>query len=249
MLLASFVLLYSLLIACNNQQDAKPATPITTGNQKATHNSNNLSSQEQNPSGDIASVFPKTDLSDSITIDSVHEEQLIRAEQTTGEGILLMIPIGKEERGHLNVSSTMGQEGDQTFQSNYSIVYKDDGKNLVILELPAYLFVQPSDQKLTFEKYGFKDADIYILTPQYQTGHGLEGFVFAIDKQSGKALPLEIVTKNQVSKTLLYSETEPILNIENGLVVHPPVGAGTPEEDIKEVIYKLDLSRKQLISK
>ncbi|MFC9710758.1 hypothetical protein ACFTRD_21655 [Paenibacillus sp. NPDC056933] len=77
----------------------------------------------------------------------------------------------------------------------------------------------------------------------------MEGYVFAIDKQSGEAFPLEIVKGDQTSKTLLYSETEPTLNIENDdLVVHPPVGAGTSVEDTKDVIYKLDLSNKQLIA-
>ncbi|SDM16138.1 hypothetical protein SAMN05428961_110116 [Paenibacillus sp. OK060] len=249
MLLASSVLSFSLLVACNNQQNAGTTTPSNTKKQEAAQNSNNSSTQKQNPSGDIASVFPKSVLTNSITIDSVNENQSIRAEQKTDKGTLLMISNGKEERGHLNVSSTLGQEGDQTFQSNYSIVYRYDGQDKVLLELPAYLFVQPSDKKITFEKMSFKDADVYVLTPQYKTGHGLEGYVFAIDKQSGEGFPLEIVKKDQVSKTLLYSESKPSLSVANdGLVVHPPVGAGTPEEDMKDVIYKLDLSKKQLIA-
>lgn len=196
MLLASSVLLCSLLVACNKQQNPRTATPSNTANQETT-NINNSSTQEQNPSGGIASVFPKSDLTDSIVIDSVNEDQAIRAEQQTDKGTLLMISNGKEERGHLNVSSTLGQEGDQTFQSNYSIIYRQGDQDKVLLELPAYLFVQPSDKKLTLEKVSFKDADVYILTPQYQTGHGLEGYVFAIDKQSGDVFALEIVKKTE----------------------------------------------------
>ncbi|WP_429371893.1 hypothetical protein [Paenibacillus sp. DS2015] len=238
------MLLLSLLVGCNNQQEDGVIVPGSTANQEITNN-NNSSTQ-----GDIGSIFPKSDFAESMIIDSVNENEAIRAEQQTDKGTLFMISSGKEERGHLNVSSTLGQEGDQTFQSNYSIVYKQGDQDKVLLELKAYLFVQPSDKIITFEKVvGFKDGDVYLLTPQYQTGHGLEGYVFAIDKQSGNAFPLEIVRKNNVVfNTLLYSEAE-APRIENDvLVVHPPVGAGTPEEEAKDVLYKLDLNKKQLVA-
>lgn len=246
MLLPSSVLLFSVLLACNNQKGIGATTPGKNINQETT---NDPYTPEQNSSGDISSVFPKSDLTDSITIDSVNEDQSIQAEQQTEKGTLLMVSNGKEERGHLNVSITRGQEGDQTFQSNYSIVYRREDQDKVLLELPAYLFVRPSDKTLTFERVSFKDADVYILTPQYQTGHGLEGYLFAVTKQSGDAFLLEIVKEGQVSEKLLYSESEPLPSAENnGLVVHPPVGAGTPEEDAKDALYKLDLSKKQLIA-
>jgi hypothetical protein len=64
----------------------------------------------------------------------------------------------------------------------------------------------------------------------------VEGYIFAIKKQNEDVFPLEIVKKNHVSKTLLYSEAEPLPSVENDtLVVHPPVGAGTPEEDAKDI--------------
>ncbi|WP_440114463.1 hypothetical protein [Paenibacillus sp. QZ-Y1] len=243
MLLASSVLLFSLLLACNNPKD-NGATNHT--NQGTTNHS---STPELNASVVISSMFPKTSLTESIVIDSVNEDQSIRAEQQTDKGTLLMVSNGKEERGHLNVPSTQGQEGDQSFLSNYSIIYRYDGQDTVLLELPAYVFIQPPENKLNFEKLSFKDADVYALTPQYQTGHGVEGYLFAVTKQSGDAFLLEIVKKGKVSEKLLYSESEPMPIVENeALVVHPPVGAGTPEEDTKVVFYKLNLSTKQLIA-
>lgn len=77
---------------------------------------------------------------DSIVIDAVNEDKSIRAEQQTEKGTLLMIAKGREELGHLVVSSTMGQEGDQTFQSNYSIIYRQGDQDKVLMELPNYLF-------------------------------------------------------------------------------------------------------------
>jgi hypothetical protein len=225
---ASSVLAFSLLVACN-------------------HPEVNSSTQEQKPS-EVTS-FPKNDHMDSIVIDAVNEDKSIRAEQQTEQGTLLMISNGREELGHLVISSTMGQEGDQTFQSNYSIIFRQGDQEKVLIELPNYLFFRPSSKKLSFEKLSFKEADVYILSPQYQTGHGVEGYIFAINKQSEDVFPLEIVKKNQVSNTLLYSEAEPLPSVENDtLVVHPPVGAGTPEEDAKDIFYKLELNNKRLVA-
>ncbi|ULO04769.1 hypothetical protein H1230_16550 [Paenibacillus sp. 19GGS1-52] len=236
------------MVGCNRQQNDEAVTASSTAIQE-TANNNILSTQEQNPSGDIPSVFPKSDIAESINIDFVNEDQAIRAEQQTDKGTLLLISNGKEERGHLNVSSTLGQEGDQTFQSNYSIVYRQGDQDKVLLELTDYLFVQPSDKILTFKKVGFKDAGVYLLTPQYQTGHGLEGYVFAIDKQSGNAFPLKILTKNKfVAITLVYSEAEAPYIENDVLVVPPPVGAGTSEGDAKDLYYQLDLNKKQLVA-
>ncbi|MFB5268611.1 hypothetical protein ACE41H_17760 [Paenibacillus enshidis] len=243
MLLASSVFLFSLIVGCNSQPKSEPSTS------ESGTNSNTSTSNEQKVPQEVKSEFPKTDLTDSIAIDSVNEDQSIRAEQQADQGALLMISNGREERGHLLVSSTLGQEGDQTFQSNYSIVYRQGEKDKVLLELPAFLYVQPTDKKLPFEHVSFKDADVYILTPQYTTGHGVEGYVFAIDKQNGDAFPLEIVNNGKTYKTLLYSEGEIPTVEDDTLVVLPPVGAGTPEEDAKDVHYKLDLNNKQLVAK
>lgn len=250
MLLTSSVLLLSLLVACNNQPNAETATSDNITNKETVTPSSNSSNKEHNLSGELSSVFPSDLLSESISIDSVNNDSsVVRAETQTDKGTLLMISNGIEERGHLLVSSTMGQEGDQTFQSNYSIVYRQGNKDKVLLELPAYLIIRPSDKILSFEKASFKDADVYYLTPQYTSGFGVEGYIFAIDKQSGEAFPLEVIKKDHVSRTILYSEAEALPSVENEqLVVHPPVRAGTPEEDAKTIYYNLDLSNKQLIA-
>lgn len=43
-----------------------------------------------------------------------------------------MISSGPEERGHLNVSTIDGVEGDQTYQADYSIVYREDNQNSLL---------------------------------------------------------------------------------------------------------------------
>jgi len=208
------------------------------------------SQDEQNTlKEEISSMFPTSELTASIVIDSVSEGDSVRAEQQVSKGTLLMIAKGKEERGHLVVSSTLGQEGDQTFQSNYSIIYQQGEKEKVLLELPAYLFVQPTDKKLTFKQMSFSDADVHILTPQYQTGHGVEGYVFAIDKTNGDAFHVNIVKNEGKSKTLLYGEASPFPTVKDDILqVYPPVGAGSSEKDTNKGYYKLDLKNRQLIA-
>ncbi|AIQ65608.1 hypothetical protein PSTEL_23365 [Paenibacillus stellifer] len=160
-----------------------------------------------------------------------------------------MISGDREERGHLIVPSVLGAEGDQTFQSNYKIVYRKGNNDEVLLELPAFLYVQPTDKIIPFDKVSFKEADIFLLTPQYRTGHGLEAYVFAADKQNGNVFPVEIRKGKTTSKMLLYSELNSPFNQNEQLVVYPPIGAGTPEQDAKEIHFKLDLRNKQLIAK
>ncbi|SDT54322.1 hypothetical protein SAMN05444162_4874 [Paenibacillaceae bacterium GAS479] len=242
LLLTSSALLFSLLVGCGSEPGSKPAAPESYSN-------SNASSEKKSSVGKITSIFPKSELTDSIAIDSVSKDQSVRAEQQTDKGTLLMISNGPEEHGHLLVSSVLGVEGDQTFQSNYSIIYRQGEQEKVLLELPAYIYVQPSDKKLSFENMSFADAEVYILTPQYKTGHGLGGYVFAIDKVSGDAFNLKIVKNGVESDMLLYSEETPLPIVkDNRLVVHPPRGAGTPEEETKEMQLKLDLKNKQLIA-
>ncbi|WP_156114799.1 hypothetical protein [Paenibacillus sp. FSL R5-0345] len=82
----------------------------------------------------------------SIFTPAVNEDQSIRAEQQTEKGTILMIAKGGEELGHLVVSSTMGQECAQTFQSNYSIIYRQEDQDKVLMELPIYSAIHQLEQ-------------------------------------------------------------------------------------------------------
>lgn len=243
MVLVSSICLFSTIIGCSNQEKTEPTKPDSS------ITSNNSISKDQNSSVENSSTFPKTKLSDSIIIDSVNKKHSIRAEQQTDKGVLLMISNGREEQGHLLVSSVLGQEGDHTFLSNYSIVYKQGEKETILLVLPNFQYIQPTDKKLPFEHISFKSADVYMLTPQYQTGHGAEGYLFAINKQSGDAFHLKIIKNGKISENLIYSEAKPLPIAEKDtLLVHPPIGAGTSEQEAKDLHYRLDLRNKQLIA-
>lgn len=247
------MLLFGFLLACN-QSDDLPDNALSTESSSTDDNPGEgmqqPSSSSQGTSVERVSRFPKSFISGSVVLDAASDTRVVRAEIVTRQGTLLMISQGREERGHLAVPSNYGREGDLTFQADYSIVYRQAGKeDTLLLDLPAFLFVRPNDEKVPFEQVRFQDADVYFLAPQYKSGHGMEAYVFAIDRRSGEATALKVMQKGHAFGTLVYSEIEPSPHIENDrLVVHPSIGAGTPEEDTRDVLYRLDLANKRLVA-
>lgn len=151
-----------------------------------------------------------------------------------------MIASSSEERGHLEASSNDGLEGEQTYQADYSIVYRSGKQDQVLLKLPAFLFVRPSDQVLEFDKFSFKNAEVYLLAPQYKSGHGLVAYAFAVNKISGEVFPLSFKQGEIVHDTLVYSELPPFpANQNEQLVVHSPEGAGgDPEPEATGIRFR-----------
>ncbi|WP_160043557.1 MULTISPECIES: hypothetical protein [Paenibacillus] len=248
-LFSASLLWFGLLIGCTPQAavELNRSTGLSASNPAdQAIEKDEVSSGAETPSK-LASQFPKSILTASTELDSVKDTPSVRAETVTEQGTLVMISNGWEELGHLVVSSNYGREGDKTFQSDYSVIYRQGKENRVLLELPALMFARPDDEKLSFERVRFKEADVYVLTPQYKTGHGVEGYLFAVDQRSGKAFPLQIVSNGHVFHTLVYSEINPFPHVENDkLVVYPPAGAGG--DPIGKIQYRLDLDKKQLIS-
>ncbi|WP_054941171.1 hypothetical protein [Paenibacillus ihuae] len=253
---AGAILSLSLLLGCSSQKssisvaatfEAAPSTsPASTpsGSSAAT----DPAQLPENTEG-ITSQFPLEGLASSVIIDSVNDAQTIRARTAAGQGELLMISSGPEERGHLNVSSNYGLEGEQTYQADYSIVYRKGNQDLELSKLPAFLFVQPTDCILDFARVSFKEADMYLPTPQYKSGHGLVGYAFAIDKRSGEAFPLSFVQDGIVQDTLVYAELQPApVNDHEQLVVFSPVGAGG-EPELEPRVYILDLVNHQFVAR
>ncbi|MEK5036037.1 hypothetical protein MKY96_31810 [Paenibacillus sp. FSL R7-0302] len=184
-----------------------------------------------------------------VIADSVNAAGTIRARSAAGQGELLMIASSSEERGHLETSSNYGLEGEQTYQADYSIVYRAGDQDQVLLKLPAFLFVRPSDQVLEFDKVSFKDAEVYLFAPQYKSGHGLVAYAFAVNKMSGEVFPLSFKQGDIVHDTLVYSEIQPVpANQNEQLVVHSPEGAGTDPE-LKPQVYDLDLEKRLFIAR
>lgn len=159
-----------------------------------------------------------------------------------------MIASGPEERGHLEVSSNYGLEGEQTYQADYSIVYRTGKQDQVLLKLPAFLFVQPTDRVLEFAVVSFAKAEVYLLAPQYKSGHGLVAYAFAREKERGEIFPLSFKQGEIIHDTLVYSELPPFpANQNEQLVVHLPQGAGG-EPGPGPQSYELDLDKRQFVA-
>ncbi len=196
----------------------------------------------------ITRQFPLEGLAGSVIIDSVNPEETIRARSAAGSGELLMISSSTEERGHLAVSSNDGLEGEQTYQADYSIVYRSGDQDQVLLKLPAFLFVQPTDRVLEFAAVPFEKAEVYLLAPQYKSGHGLVAYAFAMDKENGEVFPLTFIQGGIEHDTLVYSEIQPPpANQNEQLAVHLPEGAGGDPEPGPQ-LYELDLEKRQFIA-
>lgn len=251
-LAAGAILSLSLLMGCNNQEASGTGTPTNEARSTAVPTASNAptaSAEVPSDSEGLTSQFPLEGVANLVRIDSVNDAGMIRARSAAGQGELLMIASGPEERGHLNVSTNNGLEGEQTYQADYSIVYRSGKQDQVLLKLPAFLFVRPSDQVLEFDTVRFKDAEVYLLAPQYKSGHGLVAYAFAVDKISGEVFPLSFKQGGIVHDTLVYSEIQPApANQNEQLVVHSPEGAGTDPE-LKPRVYDLDLEKRQFIAR
>ncbi|MEK4004096.1 hypothetical protein [Paenibacillus sp. FSL H3-0333] len=196
----------------------------------------------------LTSQFSLEGIAGSVVVDSINASGTIRARSAAGQGELLMIASSSEERGHLEASSNYGLEGEQTYQADYSIVYRAEKQDQVLLKLPAFLFVRPTDQVLEFDKVSFKNAEVYLLAPQYKSGHGLVAYAFAMEKGSREVFPLSFKQGEIIHDMLVYSELPPFpANQNEQLVVHSPEGAGG-EPGPGPQSYELDLDKRQFVA-
>lgn len=243
----SSLLLLSVLVACGtgkqtdseslNKPDSSTETNITSNNTSETEGSSKIKTQ-----------FPDSEFSSVITIDSINEEGTLRAQMSTEKGELIVLSSGKEEVGHLNAPSVAGAEGDLTFQGNYTVINKIDGKEQKVTELKELTFIQKSDNPVTFDIVNFKDADVYFLTPQYTSGHGLDAYAIAVNKSDGEATSLKFVKHGSTTDTLNYAMDQLPVNENEFLKVTPGTSAGTTEAKSKITTYKLDLINEYFIA-
>ncbi|MED5020195.1 hypothetical protein P9847_23280 [Paenibacillus chibensis] len=153
-----------------------------------------------------------------------------------------------ERKGLAKGEGEYESEGDQTFQSDYSIIYRQGNRDQPLLRLPDLIYIQPDDRLLTFRKVSFPEADVYFLTPQYQGAHGTESYVFGVDQASGKAFSLTFEDRGHVYHTLVYSSMEPLPTNElERLVVYQAVGPGGEPKETPRDVYRLDLDQKRFI--
>lgn len=229
------LLILSVLMACNKDD---PSDPIKVPSDR----------YSDSEGRGVKTIFPNSEYANIITVDTVNPEGTIRARSSTALGELVVIAIGQEEEGHLNTPSTAGVEGDYTFQGNYKVINKINGKKQVVNELKELSFIQTSKEPISFEKVNFEEADVYFLTPQYTGGHGLSAYAFVVNKDNGEAAPLKFVNHGATTDTLNYAMEHFPFNKNGYLIVTPGTSAGTSEAKAETVQYRLDVVNQYFIA-
>lgn len=236
LMLNAVILCGTLLTACGNEQPSVSQDTPTPNTQSQGTNNKELTSQ-----------FP--DNGYSIKLDSIAENQTVRARVSTEHGELQVVSNGKEEIGHIEVPSVFGAEGDFTFRGNYNVIFKHDGSEKVIKELNDFIFVQKTDKTVSFEKISFDKVDIYLLTPEYTASRGYNSYAFGIDKENGDVFPLTFKTGNNDRETVNYAIDTFPHNEDGKLVVSTRNTEGENDEQaIEKIVYSLDISKKQFVS-
>lgn len=244
----SSMLLFCVLMACGNENQTTDSPNTPNSSTEATTPSNEESSTTGSEGPELKTQFPNTEFASVITLDSVNEEGTVRAQSNTEIGELVVVSSGKEEAGHLNTPSTAGVEGDLTFQGNYTVLNKFDGKEQNVTELKEITFIQQSDEPVSFDKVSFKEADVYFLTPQYTSGHGLDAYGIAINRSNGETVPLKFVKNGTTTETLNYAIGQFPVNENDTLKVIPGTSTGTSEANAETTTYKLDLVNQYFIA-
>lgn len=127
----------SALASASASPSATPPAPVQTVSSAPTASaasSETASVATPATTAGLNSQFLPDGMAGSVIIDSVNAEGTVRARTAAGPGELLMISSSQEERGHLMSSSNYGLEGEQTYQADYSIVYREGEQDQVLLE-------------------------------------------------------------------------------------------------------------------
>ncbi|MFE0556576.1 hypothetical protein ACFW1P_11705 [Paenibacillus sp. NPDC058910] len=237
LMLNAVILCGALLTACGNEQPSVSQDSPSP----------NTQSQETNNNEELTSQFP--DNGYSIKLDSIVENQTVRAQVSTEFGELQVVSNGKEEIGHIEVPSVFGAEGDFTFRGNYNVIFIHDGSEKVIKKLNDFIFVQKTDKTVSFEEISFDKVDIYLLTPEYTASRGYNSYAFGIDKENGEVFPLTFKTGDNDQETINYAVDTFPQNEDGKLVVSTRNTEGENDEQaIEKIVYSLDISKKQFVS-
>lgn len=196
-----------LLFGCDTESLEQPID-------KAGNTSTETSKREE-----IKNQTPDSPYANVVTIDTNQENPTVRARIDTGNGELYVISEGKEAIGHVTIPSVLGKEGDFFYQSNYSVIYKHNEDKKEIKELQDLVFIQPSDQPISFEKISFDAIDVFLLTPEYTSSRGYNSYAFGIDKTSEDAFSITFKNAEKVQDSINYEKVSTPANKNEKLIV------------------------------
>lgn len=203
-------------------------------------------STETNKSDELQSQKPESPYTNVVKIDTHQENPTVRARIDVDHGELYVVSKGKEAIGHVTTPSVLGSEGDFFYQGNYPVIYKHHEDIKEIKELQELVFIQPSDQPISFEKISFEAMDVFLLTPEYTSSRGYNSYAFGMDKESGEAFAITFKNADNVQETINYEKTSTPDNESEKLVITTRNTEG--QGDTLTTTYSFNKSSKQFVA-
>ncbi|MEJ3719937.1 hypothetical protein WGM54_18265 [Paenibacillus polymyxa] len=226
-----------LLSGCGTESSEKPIVKQET------------SSTVMNKSKELENQDPNSAYTNVIKIDTIQENPTVRARIETDSGELYVVSKGEEAIGHITTPSVLGSEGDFSYQGNYSVIYKHIGGIKEIKELKKLVFIQPSEQPISFKKVSFKAMDVFLLTPEYTASRGYNSYAFGIDKKSGEGFAITFKKAENVQETINYEKSSIPVNTNEKLVVTTRNTEGqNTESDTLTTKYIFHKNSKQFVA-
>ncbi|MBO2945498.1 hypothetical protein JJQ72_16090 [Paenibacillus sp. F411] len=200
-----------------------------------------------NERDEIKSQTPDSPYANVVKIDINQKTPTIRAQIDTDNGELYVVSDGKEAIGHVTTPSVLGKEGDFYYQGHYSVIYKHNEDKKEIKDLQNIVFIQPSEQPISFEKISFESMDVFLLTPEYTASRGYNSYAFGIDKKNGEAFAITFKNAEKVQDTINYEKDSIPMNKSEKLVVTTRNTEGQGDTLTTEYIFNKD--SKQFVAK
>ncbi|CAI6084877.1 hypothetical protein PAECIP112173_04432 [Paenibacillus sp. JJ-100] len=125
-------------------------------------------------------------------------------------------------------------------------MYKHNKSEQELEELRDLVFVQPSDQPVSFEIINFDTMDVFLLTPEYTGSRGFNSYVFGVDQKSGEEFTIMFKKDARVWETINYEKVSTPVNKNDKLVVTTRNTEG--QGDTLTVEYRFDRDSKQFIA-
>ncbi|SEB86109.1 hypothetical protein SAMN05443246_2158 [Paenibacillus sp. GP183] len=190
-----------------------------------------------------SSSFPPTSTSISsskaIEVNLVKEDDSIRAIGMHSDGRLLVKPASKASVASLGAPSCYGLETDLNWSGEYEVVWesKSQGTPIKVMTFPAdFEIVQQNDSPIIMQQFSLGDTDIFTYVPRYTDCHGLETYLFGVNK--GKAFSISFEMKpEQIWKNISQLPHRPFKVANGELILTGGYGAGQDFIDVYHFHY------------
>jgi hypothetical protein len=156
------------------------------------------------------------------------EDVSIRAIGTHSDGRVVVKPASKAIAAPLRASSCYGQENDLHWLGDYEVLWesKATGLSTKVMTFPdGFEIIQQNDKPVDMQNFTIEDTDIFVYVPRYTDCHGLETYLFGVDK--GKAFPISLEMKPDLILPNISQLPHRSFQITNGeLIITGGYGAG-----------------------